>query len=382
MTGRQELYGWKGLRELMALCAFQGALGLFFDVELWATREGAWSSLAFLALAGGAALFYWHFHLLVPTLVRFELVFMPMIERRLLKPSLLLLVGVALIAACAPLALGPLALGLIGVDVLLLSLVSFALAGLLFSLLRGERAALGDMQGLYRRFAASRAGAELSRLRLYLDQRAACPTPGMPIRGIEFPGLTSRPWHEPDSLPWISRLEAAYPMIREEISAALGQPSTELKQYRYLGVSSADWQSLMLLREPEGFIEENCRKLPQTMALLRSLPISFGREVMVSVLKPRSRIPAHRDSGNLTLTCQLGIQIPEQGCSIRVGRERRSWSPGKCIVFDTTYEHEVDNDSDQARVVLLFDFLHPDLTATELAFFEQSSRGDLSAAVA
>lgn len=37
------------------------------------------------------------------------------------------------------------------------------------------------------------------------------------------------------------------------------------------------------------------------------------------------------------------------------------WTEGKCIVFDDSYEHEVWNDSDQDRVVLLINFWHPAL---------------------
>lgn len=36
----------------------------------------------------------------------------------------------------------------------------------------------------------------------------------------------------------------------------------------------------------------------------------------------------------------LSLQVPP-GCRIRVGREWRSWHPGRCLVFDDSYEHEV-----------------------------------------
>ena len=34
-----------------------------------------------------------------------------------------------------------------------------------------------------------------------------------------------------------------------------------------------------------------------------------------------------------------GPQVPT-GCRLRVGREWRTWQPGKCLVFDDSYEHE------------------------------------------
>ena len=35
------------------------------------------------------------------------------------------------------------------------------------------------------------------------------------------------------------------------------------------------------------------------------------------------------------------------------------WRPGEVFVFDDTYEHEVWNDTDEERVILLFDFDRP-----------------------
>ena len=43
----------------------------------------------------------------------------------------------------------------------------------------------------------------------------------------------------------------------------------------------------------------------------------------------------------------------------------REWRQGHAWVFDDTIEHEAWNDSDQTRVVLLFDVWRPELTADE-----------------
>lgn len=370
MFQREELYGWRGFAQLMALFAFQGLMGLLFELELFGSDPGAVSSRSLLLVAGAMAMLFWQWRLLLPTLVRFELVFMPKVERRILIPLVGASVLAALVAAAAPAELRSVAIKILGLTVLLLSLMSFAVAWLLSTLLRNELQALARMSEFFDTFRVGRAGVELQRIERYLEQRRRCLTPGMPIRGLEFPGLTSRPWHEPSSFAWTSLLEEAYPVIREEVLAAVSAPSS-LQQYDYAGVSTSSWKSLMLLCEPNGFVRDNCAKLPRTMAVLRSLPIVPAREVMVSVLAPHSRIPPHRDSGNMTLTCQLGIQIPARGCGIRVGRERREWSAGKTILFDTAYEHEVWNDSDETRIVFLFDLLHPDLTETEQAFFRQ-----------
>ena len=56
------------------------------------------------------------------------------------------------------------------------------------------------------------------------------------------------------------------------------------------------------------------------------------------------------------------VPPPSAGrCAIRVGREWRRWAEGACLVFDDSFEHEVVNATDRARVVLLVRFWHPAL---------------------
>src|SRR5262249_31685165 len=55
----------------------------------------------------------------------------------------------------------------------------------------------------------------------------------------------------------------------------------------------------------------------------------------------------------------LIIPMQRADCRMRVGGETVCWEPGKCVVFDDFYHHEVWNDTDEERVVLLFDFERP-----------------------
>ena len=56
---------------------------------------------------------------------------------------------------------------------------------------------------------------------------------------------------------------------------------------------------------------------------------------------------------------------PKTKCGFRVGDQIRQWEEGKAIVFDDSYEHEVWNETDEARVLLLVDIWHPDVRAEE-----------------
>ncbi len=55
------------------------------------------------------------------------------------------------------------------------------------------------------------------------------------------------------------------------------------------------------------------------------------------------------------------------GCGVRVGGVSGAWREGRCIVFDDSFRHDVWNDSDRRRVVLVLDLWHPDLSEDEVA---------------
>lgn len=85
--------------------------------------------------------------------------------------------------------------------------------------------------------------------------------------------------------------------------------------------------------------------------------------MIFSRLSPRTHIKPHCGPHNLRWTAHLGLVIPKSAsdCRIRVGNEWRSWSAGKVLLFDDSFEHEVRNDTDEDRVVLLIRLWHPEL---------------------
>jgi aspartate beta-hydroxylase len=85
-----------------------------------------------------------------------------------------------------------------------------------------------------------------------------------------------------------------------------------------------------------------------------------------SAVTPGTHITPHCGFGNFKLRCHLGL-TDAPGCEMRVGSEIRRWEDGKCMVFDDSLQHEVWNKGDRTRIVLLFDFWHPDLAPGEVA---------------
>lgn len=94
-----------------------------------------------------------------------------------------------------------------------------------------------------------------------------------------------------------------------------------------------------------------------------------------STLAGNSRIRPHSGPMNLRLRIHLPLLVPEtttaakatSDCGLRVGTQSREWVPGKAIVLDDSFEHEVWNDTPNTRVVLLLDVWHPDVAPEERA---------------
>ena len=57
-------------------------------------------------------------------------------------------------------------------------------------------------------------------------------------------------------------------------------------------------------------------------------------------------------------------------CAIRVGDVTRGWKPGKCLVFDDSFEHEAWNHSDSLRVVLILEVWNPMITQAEKDYLD------------
>ncbi|MEC7289377.1 MAG: aspartyl/asparaginyl beta-hydroxylase domain-containing protein [Pseudomonadota bacterium] len=127
-------------------------------------------------------------------------------------------------------------------------------------------------------------------------------------------------------------------------------------QYRL--AKGQNWRTFILY----GFgkrLETNTKLTPRTAELLEAVPNL--QTAMFSILAPGYHIPAHKGVTKGILRAHLGLIVPDEAekCRIRVHDNIIAWRPGEMFVFDDTYEHEVWNETDQERVILLFDFDRP-----------------------
>ena len=109
-------------------------------------------------------------------------------------------------------------------------------------------------------------------------------------------------------------------------------------------------------------------RCPKTAAVLEKLPMAdqpgFAPTALFSALAPHTRIPPHTGSTNTRLLVHLPLVLPGPA-GFRVGNEVREWRIGEAWVFDDTIEHEAWNDSDETRVILIFDIWNPLLSGAE-----------------
>jgi len=105
--------------------------------------------------------------------------------------------------------------------------------------------------------------------------------------------------------------------------------------------------------------EHNCAACPETARLLDRIPnleLAF-----FSVLEPGAHLTAHRGAYKGLVRAHLGLIVPEprERLRMQVGEAMVHWEEGRCVIFDDTYRHEVWNDTEGVRVVLLIDVHRP-----------------------
>ena len=198
--------------------------------------------------------------------------------------------------------------------------------------------------------------------------------------GPHFPFLPALEYFDDAQFPWFATLEAAYPVIRDELLALWREdvpgfdpyvrfdPTMPVNQWSELN-HSPRWSAFFLWRDGMR-VEENIRRCPGTAAAMEALPLldvpGKSPTVIFSILAPRTRIPAHTGVSNTRATVHLPLVVPE-GCRFRVGGETRPWVEGRAWAFDDTIEHEAWNDSDRPRAILIIDAWNPFLDEGEKA---------------
>jgi len=175
--------------------------------------------------------------------------------------------------------------------------------------------------------------------------------------------VPNTPFVEREHFPHLDIFEKNWEAMQAEAKAVLEFRDTipgfqDISPDQYRLAVGQNWKTYVLF----GFgqkLEKNAQLAPRTTELLETVPNL--QTAWFSILAPGYHIPAHTGVTKGILRAHIGLIIPKdyESCRIRVGDEIRPWQNGQLFVFDDTYEHEVWNETDEERVILLFDFDRP-----------------------
>jgi hypothetical protein len=179
-----------------------------------------------------------------------------------------------------------------------------------------------------------------------------------------YPGLRSCRWHDGQQFSIVRSLENAFSEIQREVLALDTKGFHEETE----NIQRTGTWKVFMLWETGRKHRQNCDRLPILTRIMESddrVRTTSGL-IYLSRLAPHTHVAAHRGPTNIRLRLHLPFRVPAGDCAMQVGGEVRSWVEGEAVVFDDLYEHEVWNNTDEDRLVMVADLWHSDLTDTEI----------------
>ncbi len=164
--------------------------------------------------------------------------------------------------------------------------------------------------------------------------------------------------------PQLLELDRNFDTVQSELVPLLEQRD-EIPCYHQLdpnqnyisGSTSERWNVFMLHFLEQDF-ENNRARCPKTCEIIEQIPNLF--QCFVSILEPGKSVPAHSGPYLGYLRYHLGIKVPEINPPyLRIMDKKHVWQEGVSILFDDSWDHEVCNESEDDRMVLIVDILRP-----------------------
>ncbi len=97
---------------------------------------------------------------------------------------------------------------------------------------------------------------------------------------------------------------------------------------------------------------------PNSVKILRDLP--SVKAAMFAELPPGGKLNPHRDPYAGSLRYHLGLITPNsENCFILVDEFKYFWKDGEGVLFDETYIHRAENNTNSSRIILFCDIERP-----------------------
>ncbi len=165
--------------------------------------------------------------------------------------------------------------------------------------------------------------------------------------------------------PWIPLLERHWEAIRDEALRIRTEDIPSLGDISFdHGRIAADrrWKSFFL--KGYGYrMGNNCDRAPITTSLIEKVPGLVT--ACFSVMEAGGHIPRHWGMTKGMLTYHLALKVPEEREKCRINIEGADelhvvpWENGKSFLIEDMYNHEIWNDTEEDRYILLIQIKRP-----------------------
>ena len=176
-----------------------------------------------------------------------------------------------------------------------------------------------------------------------------------------FSAVSNKPVLEEKDFPELDSLKRNWETIREEAKKlyAGGHIQTS-KSYNDLAFNTffkRGWKRFYLKWYGD-FFPSAMDLCPQTVELVKSIP--SVNAALFTMMPGKSKLGEHRDPFAGSVRYHLGLVTPNSDdCRIYIDGNAYSWRDGQAVLFDETYIHSVNNDTDQDRIILFCDVTRP-----------------------
>jgi aspartyl/asparaginyl beta-hydroxylase (cupin superfamily) len=165
--------------------------------------------------------------------------------------------------------------------------------------------------------------------------------------------------------PALRVIDRNYDLIRDELLAVLprrgGMPryhDVDRRQQAISETTPGNWHTLFLSVYGAGERLPTRQLCPRTVEVVESIPNLI--QTFFSILDPGKKVPAHKGPHFFYLRYHTAFLVPrEKPPTIRVKDRFYTWRERESLLFDDSWNHEVLNESDEVRVVLITDIIRP-----------------------
>ncbi len=164
-----------------------------------------------------------------------------------------------------------------------------------------------------------------------------------------------------DQFGWTAPIAAEWQTIESELAAyeadghdipSIGEISPDHDPLDHRRI----WKTLFLYGY--GYkVPANCAHFPRTTELVETVPGLIS--AFFSRMEPGAHLYRHRGPTKAFITAHLGLRIPPSGARMQVEEVDHHWQEGRWLIFDDCRWHEVWNDSDVPRTILLLHVRRP-----------------------